>query len=163
MQIKKGQSIVIHPDVPHCYIQGTLVECMINSDNVVRGGLTPKYQDTKTLTEMLPYVMEKQEPHGGINHINDEHVMFTEYKTGYKEFRVFRLLMKGASSTLALPSFSTFSTMVVIEGEGIFESDEYGVQELDSLSAYFMLPRMKAKVQNATEKDLLIFLATCDV
>ena len=28
---------------------------MINSDNVVRGGLTPKLKDIKTLLEILPY------------------------------------------------------------------------------------------------------------
>ncbi len=31
------------------------MECMINSDNVVRGGLTPKYKDQATLCEILPY------------------------------------------------------------------------------------------------------------
>ena len=31
------------------------MECMINSDNVVRGGLTPKLKDTVTLCEILPY------------------------------------------------------------------------------------------------------------
>ena len=31
------------------------MECMINSDNVVRGGLTPKLKDVETLCEILPY------------------------------------------------------------------------------------------------------------
>ena len=31
------------------------MECMINSDNVVRGGLTPKLKDKTTLCEILPY------------------------------------------------------------------------------------------------------------
>jgi mannose-6-phosphate isomerase len=47
-----GESFVINPDEPHAYIQGELVEAMVNSDNVVRGGLTPKYKDTKTLCEV---------------------------------------------------------------------------------------------------------------
>lgn len=50
-----GQWFLIGADVPHCYIQGEIIECMINSDNVVRGGLTPKLKDVKTLLEMLPY------------------------------------------------------------------------------------------------------------
>lgn len=49
---KKGESFVCSPDEPHCYIQGELMEAMVNSDNVVRGGLTPKYKDTKTLVEV---------------------------------------------------------------------------------------------------------------
>jgi mannose-6-phosphate isomerase class I len=32
---------------------------MVNSDNVVRGGLTPKYKDTQTLVEVSPYLLLK--------------------------------------------------------------------------------------------------------
>ena len=42
---KRGEWFLIPADVPHCYIQGEIMECMINSDNVVRGGLTPKLKD----------------------------------------------------------------------------------------------------------------------
>ena len=55
VHVKKGEWFLITPDVPHAYIQGELMECMINSDNVVRGGLTPKLKDTQTLCEILPY------------------------------------------------------------------------------------------------------------
>ena len=33
------------------------IECMACSDNVVRAGLTPKYQDVETLVSMLEYTM----------------------------------------------------------------------------------------------------------
>lgn len=46
---------MINPNEPHAYIQGDIVECMINSDNVVRGGLTPKLKDVDTLVSMLDY------------------------------------------------------------------------------------------------------------
>ena len=32
-----------------------IIECMASSDNVVRAGFTPKYQDIATLTDMLTY------------------------------------------------------------------------------------------------------------
>ena len=51
----------MEPGEPHAYISGDLVECMANSDNVVRGGLTPKYKDTETLYQMLPYESHKSE------------------------------------------------------------------------------------------------------
>lgn len=44
--LKKGEWFLIRANVPHCYIQGELVEIMVNSDNVIRGGLTPKHKDT---------------------------------------------------------------------------------------------------------------------
>jgi len=55
MKVKKGEWFLITPDVPHAYLSGELMECMINSDNVVRGGLTPKIKDVETLLSILPY------------------------------------------------------------------------------------------------------------
>lgn len=52
LSLKRGESFVISPDEPHAYIAGDLVEAMISSDNVVRGGLTPKLKDTETLKEV---------------------------------------------------------------------------------------------------------------
>lgn len=52
IKCSKGEAFVCSPDEPHAYIQGELMEAMVNSDNVVRGGLTPKYKDTKTLVEV---------------------------------------------------------------------------------------------------------------
>jgi mannose-6-phosphate isomerase len=49
LKLKIGESFVISPDEPHAYISGDLIESMVSSDNVVRGGLTPKFKDTKTL------------------------------------------------------------------------------------------------------------------
>lgn len=37
------------------------IECMACSDNVVRAGLTPKYQDVETLVNMLEYGMVSTE------------------------------------------------------------------------------------------------------
>lgn len=66
IKCKKGESFVCSPDEPHCYIQGELMEAMVNSDNVVRGGLTPKYKDTKTLVEMLRYEFQDIKPTSGL-------------------------------------------------------------------------------------------------
>ena len=55
VQVKKYDWFVIPPSMPHAYIEGELCECMINSDNVVRGGLTPKLKDIHTLLKILPY------------------------------------------------------------------------------------------------------------
>jgi mannose-6-phosphate isomerase len=52
MYLKTGESFVISPDEPHVYISGDLMEAMVSSDNVVRGGLTPKLKDTATLTDV---------------------------------------------------------------------------------------------------------------
>jgi mannose-6-phosphate isomerase len=53
--LKPGEAIWIEPNLPHAYLSGDIVECMANSDNVVRAGLTSKFQDIPTLVEMLSY------------------------------------------------------------------------------------------------------------
>jgi mannose-6-phosphate isomerase class I len=87
--LKKGESLMIHPNEPHCYLEGELVECMINSDNVVRGGLTPKLKDTDTLIEILPYdMMQESEITPGVSLVDADGVSVIDYRTGYKEFKV---------------------------------------------------------------------------
>ena len=39
----------------HAYLSGDCIECMANSDNVVRAGLTPKFKDVERLLDMLDY------------------------------------------------------------------------------------------------------------
>lgn len=39
---------MINANEPHAYLKGDIVECMSNSDNGIRGGLTPKYVDKET-------------------------------------------------------------------------------------------------------------------
>lgn len=48
-----GSAIFNAPNVPHSYLSGDIVECMKNSDNVVRAGMTPKFCDVDTLIDMI--------------------------------------------------------------------------------------------------------------
>lgn len=49
------EAVFIGPNIPHAYLEGELVECMANSDNVIRAGLTPKFRDVSTLLEMTDF------------------------------------------------------------------------------------------------------------
>lgn len=55
VRLRKGEGIYIGAGIPHAYLKGTIVECMANSDNVVRAGLTPKFKDVDTLCDILTY------------------------------------------------------------------------------------------------------------
>lgn len=96
--MKKDEAVVISANEPHAYIYGDLIECMANSDNVVRGGLTPKFKDTETLYNMLPYEMKERAPtHGHAVHKDDLSEVL-EYKSGFNEFRVFKVEIKQGGS-----------------------------------------------------------------
>ncbi|HEX7573588.1 MAG TPA: mannose-6-phosphate isomerase, class I [Bacteroidota bacterium] len=55
IHLKSGQAIFTEAGIPHAYIRGNIVECMANSDNVVRAGLTGKFKDVGTLLDILTY------------------------------------------------------------------------------------------------------------
>lgn len=55
LTMSPGEAVFLKANDPHAYISGDIIECMAASDNVVRGGFTPKFKDTKTLTSMLTY------------------------------------------------------------------------------------------------------------
>lgn len=52
-KLKKGDSVFIDDNIPHSYIEGEIMECMINSDFVIRLGLTPKATDIKSFSDIL--------------------------------------------------------------------------------------------------------------
>jgi mannose-6-phosphate isomerase len=55
VHLKEGQAVFLDAGIPHAYLKGNIVECMANSDNVVRAGLTSKFKDIKTLLEVLKF------------------------------------------------------------------------------------------------------------
>lgn len=52
-QLAPGEGVFLPAGVPHAYLGGAGVELMGASDNVVRGGLTPKHVDTEALADLL--------------------------------------------------------------------------------------------------------------
>ncbi len=52
LKLQPGEAIFIEPEVPHAYLSGDMFECMQTSDNVVRGGLTPKFIDSSNFIRL---------------------------------------------------------------------------------------------------------------
>lgn len=53
-----GEAMYLDAGVLHAYLQGEGIEIMANSDNVVRGGLTPKHVDVPELIRLLRFEPE---------------------------------------------------------------------------------------------------------
>ncbi len=53
MSLQPGQAIYIPAGELHAYLKGVGMELMANSDNVLRGGLTPKYVDVPELIKIV--------------------------------------------------------------------------------------------------------------
>ncbi len=67
VQLHPGQAIFQGAGVPHAYLEGQNIELMSNSDNVLRGGLTPKHIDVPELLKhtlfegIVPQIMNGEE------------------------------------------------------------------------------------------------------
>ncbi|WP_324682470.1 mannose-6-phosphate isomerase, class I [Bibersteinia trehalosi] len=55
VNVKKGEGIYQGAGLPHAYLRGQCIELMAASDNVIRGGLTPKYIDIPALLQTVDY------------------------------------------------------------------------------------------------------------
>jgi mannose-6-phosphate isomerase len=55
LRLEKRDAIFIPHGVLHAYLRGTGIELMANSDNVLRGGLTPKKVDVEALASTLVF------------------------------------------------------------------------------------------------------------
>lgn len=55
VKLSEGQALFQDAGLPHAYLEGQTMEIMANSDNVLRGGLTPKHIDVKELLEHVSF------------------------------------------------------------------------------------------------------------
>lgn len=53
--LAEGEGIFQDAGIPHAYLRGVNVELMANSDNVLRGGLTPKHIDVPELLDNINF------------------------------------------------------------------------------------------------------------
>ena len=100
----------------HISLSSDVVECMANSDNVVRAGLTPKYRDKTTLCDMLHYTprspleqLFKPKPHPQSPDI-------VLYDPPTPEFIIARIEMKNET---VIPVVTGPSIILIVEGSGV--------------------------------------------
>jgi mannose-6-phosphate isomerase len=55
VELRPGDAMYIEAGHLHCYLNGLALELMANSDNVLRGGLTPKYTDVPELLKLVEF------------------------------------------------------------------------------------------------------------
>ncbi len=109
--LQAGQGLRIPADELHAYVHGTGIEIMANSDNVVRGGLTPKHIDVQALVDLLnfspstPQLLTPTPVGGGL----------ARYVTPDEQFALWRAEL-APDRTVALPAAHMARIVLVIEG-----------------------------------------------
>lgn len=131
VKLTDGEAVFIPPGIPHAYIKGNLVECMKCSDNVVRGGITPKYVDTEVFCELLS---EKED--------YDPRISSIEITNGLRRFEpdacpFYIDKITAQPGEMHIPETSSPQMYIVIAGEAEVKmsQDEYHFSKGE---AYFM-------------------------
>ena len=131
--LKTGDWFLIDAGVPHAYLQGELMECMINSDNVVRGGLTNKLKDSGTLCEILPYEARSAPQVWQGNLIQQEEGSFEvrEFLTEqFKELCILRIEISVSSTAqVELPRLALLGIFIVLSGQGQVKIQNEAMQQ----------------------------------
>ncbi len=117
--LKPGEGFYTGAGIPHAYIKGNIIECMANSDNVVRAGLTPKFKDVDTLLSMLDYTKSRPEI------MKPRHNSYT-YKTEASEFEI----TKSVINELHELKNDTLKILLVLSGKLIIMYAENETMEV---------------------------------
>lgn len=103
LRMRAGEAIYLPAGNLHAYLRGTAIEAMANSDNVLRGGLTPKHIDVPELLRVLDFrPVSRGTLMPAVRSVGAERV----YLTPAPEFLLSRIELDGTG--LRLPSSVSF-------------------------------------------------------
>lgn len=112
VKVNAGEAVFQDAGIPHAYMEGQNMELMANSDNVLRGGLTPKHVDVKELldhvvfNETIPNILSGDVQHDGVERI---------FKSPAPDFELSQLDLNGEQSYQGKPA--SLEIMIVLKGE----------------------------------------------
>ena len=154
LQLNKGDAIFTSAGTPHAYLKGDIIECMANSDNVVRAGLTPKYKDIETLLNVLNFDETDSIING--SKIN-EHII--KYSPPIEEFQIEEIRFD--NSGIELVTKNQVEILLVTDGNAnIYVSD--GIDEILTFEKgeVALMPAVIDKYRIYSENDSQVFRVT---
>lgn len=152
VHLQQGEGIFQDAGIPHAYLRGQNIELMACSDNVIRGGLTPKYVDIPELlkiidcTEITPKVIPAAE----------EKVGYTTYHTPSKDFALanlnyqpdFAMDLVAASAEIllvmqgSLTLSSAEKTLTLQQGDSVFIEADTAYHIVGKQSGYAIVAKL---------------------
>ena len=118
--IPKGQGIFQAAGIPHAYLEGVNVELMANSDNVFRGGLTPKHIDVPGLMQHL--VFDPIDP--AVFQGEQQNEIETYFPTPAPDFALWKFAFNEANGLLAKEAQDTAFIYIVMKGQIVVSAGE---------------------------------------
>lgn len=148
VKVDEGEAIFQDAGIPHAYLEGQNMELMANSDNVLRGGLTPKHVDVQELLKhtkceaTIPNIMKGELQPDGLERV---------YKSPAPDFELSQI--KITNNDLYKTTSKTASIVIVISGTATINECATTIQLKKGESA-FLLANSKYSITTASEAIL---------
>ena len=127
--LQPGDTMFLEAGVLHAYLDGTGIELMANSDNVIRGGLTPKHMDVDELLSILRFEGHSVRLAESVETVPGQRV----FNTPAREFRLSEI-HTSPKQPYRNPGSGSIELMIILQGEGRIEAgDSLAVGKGDSL------------------------------
>ena len=152
LKANKGEAIFQDAGIPHAYLEGQNIELMANSDNVLRGGLTPKHVDVKELLKhvafeaTIPNIMQGELQSDGIERI---------YKSPAPDFELSQIALNNSQEY----KDKTKTTQIIIVIEGNVTINE-GDTNLNLKKGDAVVLLADSHYQISTSKSAVLYKAT---
>jgi mannose-6-phosphate isomerase len=150
-----GEAIFQDAGLPHAYLEGQNVEIMANSDNVLRGGLTPKHVDVPELMKHVRF--EATHPRILVGDRDTGHI--TVYGTPAPDFELSRISLQGGE----IVTVKAHSTEVYIVMDGRLGVIEDGVAPFSRKRGDSFIAIYQARFGLKAQEDVVVYRAAVPV
>jgi mannose-6-phosphate isomerase len=152
VKANKGEAVFQDAGIPHAYLEGQNMELMANSDNVLRGGLTPKHIDIPELLKhvefkaTIPNILQGEMQADGIERI---------YKSPAPDFELSQIALTASQKYQS--ETTTAQILILLEGEATLQENKTTLQ-LQKGSSVLILAN--ATYEISTSKSAIFYKAT---
>ncbi|MFT6870958.1 MAG: mannose-6-phosphate isomerase [Polaribacter sp.] len=148
----KGEAVFQDAGIPHAYLEGQNMELMANSDNVLRGGLTPKHVDIPELLKhtafkaTVPNVMQGALQKDGLERI---------YKSPAPDFELSQITLNANQNYKS--ETKTAQILILLDGEATIKEQNTTLHLKKGASVLLLA---NATYEISTSKKATLYKAT---
>jgi mannose-6-phosphate isomerase len=139
ISLAPGEAVYLPAGNVHAYLHGLGIEVMASSDNVLRGGLTPKFVDVPELLRTIAFEAV------GVPMLSPETTMLGQevFRPPFREFQLQRIELKPGAEPVPVVQ-SGAAVMIVVSGSVLLDSPKGQLRLERGASAF--LPAAEAPV-----------------
>ena len=121
VEVAPHSSVFLQANQLHSYLSGDLVECMADSDNVIRAGITNKFKDVERMLSRISYQDRPPPLHAGIP-VSDR---IRRYPSAAEEFELQTIQLPEGHSILQEETDSP-AILLILSGKGLLSREGIG-------------------------------------